>query len=99
MRLICRPFRPNPIHCFNLFNVCTYPSELIVVPVFFNSTSNVQSLSQRALMNDDLTWKSLHLDFVLPCPPYTPDSAPSNFQFFGPLMDALLGHYFADEEL
>lgn len=48
--LICHPFWPNPIHSFNLFNVCTYPSELIVAPVFINSTNNIQSLSQRTLM-------------------------------------------------
>jgi hypothetical protein len=42
---ICRPFWPNPFHCFNLFNVCTYPSELIVAPVFINPYfANVENM-------------------------------------------------------
>jgi hypothetical protein len=35
---------------------------------------------------------------VLPCPPFTPDLATSDFHIFGPLKDALRGRRFADDD-
>ena len=37
-------------------------------------------------------------DYSLPCPPYSPDLAPSNFHHFGPLRDAQRGTRFEDDD-
>lgn len=40
-------FQTLKIHCFNLINVCTYCSELIVAPLSKNCTNKIPSLPQK----------------------------------------------------
>jgi hypothetical protein len=69
-------FWPNPSNSLFRLLYCLH-----VAPPFKNSTNKIPSLSHITL---DMTSyrKSLHLQFVLPHPPYISDLAPSDFHLF-----------------
>jgi len=74
--------RISRIRCF--FNVCTYYSACSF------------TLPRRSYQ--DFIYRSLHLEFVLPRPPYSPDLTPSVFHRFGPPDGCTLKTPFGDND-
>jgi hypothetical protein len=82
---------------FNFFKVCTYCSELIMAPLFKNSTNKIPSLSHKTLA---ITWHTAVciFHFFLPCSPYSHNLAHPNF-VFSSLKDALQGCHFVVDKM
>ena len=95
--LIQRPLWPktlNSLVFFNFLNICTYRSELILTPVYKNSTNIIPPLSQKTRAMTLLAEVCI-LKFY---PSFSLQSRTSTFHFlpFGPLKNALRGRPFED---